>query len=97
MSILNYAYLLSQFSLLVSNNTGPLHIGYAVNTPTIGIFQHVGNGRPDLVGPYKLDKIFSPVVSYLDGSTSVEEVWRKFQAIHQATEQGRKPEVSENK
>lgn len=87
MSILNYAYLLSQASLLVSNNTGPLHIGYAVNTPTIGIFQHVGNGRPDLVGPYKLDKTFFPVVSYLDGNTSVEEVWGKFQAIYQTMEQ----------
>ena len=97
MSIINYAYLLSQASLMVSNNTGPMHIGYAVNTPTIGIFQHVGNGRPDLVGPFKLDKTFFPVVSYLDGATSVEEVWGKFQAIYQATEQGRKPEVLTNK
>jgi len=85
MSIINYAYLLSQASLLVSNNTGPMHIGYAVNTPTIGIFQHVGNGRPDLVGPYKLDETLFPVVSYLDGTTSVEEVWEKFQAIYKAT------------
>ncbi len=78
MSIINYAYLLSQASLLVSNNTGPMHIGYAVNTPTIAIFQYVGNGRPDLVGPFKIDKMFFPVVSYLDGTTSVEEVWQKF-------------------
>ena len=84
--LINYAYLLSRASLLVSNNTGPMHIGYAVNTPTIGIFQHVGNGRPDLVGPYKLDKTFFPIVSYLEGNTSVEEVWKKFQAICQATE-----------
>ena len=97
MSIINYAYLLSQARMVVSNNTGPMHIGYAVNTPTIGIFQHVGNGRPDLVGPFKLDKTFFPVVSYLEGATSVEEVWRKFQAIYQATEQGRKPEVLTNK
>ena len=87
LSLINYAYLLSRASLLVSNNTGPIHIGYAVNTPTIGIFQHVGNGRPDLVGPYKLDKTFFPIVSYLEGNTSVEEVWKKFQAICQATEQ----------
>jgi len=79
---------LSQANLLVSNNTGPLHIGYAVKTPTIGIFQHVGNGRPDLVGPYKLDKKFFPVVSYLDGNTSVEEVWEKFQAILNAKKMG---------
>ena len=84
--LINYAYLLSRASLLVSNNTGPMHIGYAVNTPTIGIFQHAENGRPDLVGPYKLDKTFFPVVSYLEGNTSVEEVWKKFQAICQATE-----------
>jgi hypothetical protein len=97
MSIINYAYLLSQASLLVSNNTGPMHIGYAVNTATIGIFQHVVNGRPDLVGPFKLDKTFFLVVSYLDGTTSVEEVRGKFQVIYQATEQGRKPEVLTNK
>jgi len=97
MSLINYAYLLSQASLLVSNNTGPMHIGYAVNTPTIGIFQHVENGHPDLVGPYKLDKTFFPVVSYLEGNTSVEEVWKKFQAIYQATAQGRKPDVLTNK
>lgn len=97
MSIVNYAYLLSQASLLVSNNTGPMHIGYAVNTPTIGIFQHVGNGRPDLVGPFKLDKTFFPIVSYLEGTTSVEEVWEKFQAICREMEQGRQPEVLANK
>ena len=97
MSIVNYAYLLSHADMLVSNNTGPMHIGYAVNTPTIGIFQHVGNGRPDLVGPYKLDKTFFPVVSYLEGATSVEEVWEKFQAIYQAMEQGRRPKVLANK
>jgi hypothetical protein len=97
MSIINYAYLLSQAKLMVSNNTGPMHIGYAVNTVTIGIFQHLGNGRPDLVGPFKLDKTFFSVVSYLDGATSVEEVWGKFQAIYKATEQGRKPEVLMNK
>ena len=90
LSIINYAYLLSQARLLISNNTGPMHIGYAVKTPTIGIFQNVGNGRPDLVGPYKLDKIFFPVVSYLDGTTSVQEVWKKFQTIYQTIEQGNK-------
>ena len=95
--VVNYAYLLSKASILVSNNTGPMHIGYAVNTPTIGIFQHVGNGRPDLVGPYKLDNTFFPVVSYLEGATSVEKVWQKFQAIYQAMEQGRRPEVLANK
>tara|TARA_Y100001960_G_scaffold206528_1_gene215569 strand:+ start:74 stop:445 length:372 start_codon:yes stop_codon:yes gene_type:complete len=86
LSIINYAYLLSRASLLVSNNTGPMHIGYAVNTTTIGIFKHVRNGRPDLFGPYKLDKTFFPIVSYLEGVASVEEVWKKFQTICLATE-----------
>ena len=84
--VINYAYLLSRASLLVSNNTGPMHIGYAVNTPTIGIFQNVRNGHPDLVGPYKLDKTFFPIVSYFLGGTSVEEVWKKFQTIWLAIE-----------
>ncbi|MEK9629764.1 MAG: glycosyltransferase family 9 protein [Nitrospinota bacterium] len=93
MGILNYAYLLNEARLLVSNNTGPMHIGYAVNTPTIGIFQHVGNGHPERVGPFKMDETFFPVVSYLNGNTSVEEVWEKFQTIHHANEQGKKPEI----
>ena len=97
MPIINYAYLLSQVSPLVSNNTGPMHISYAVNTPTIGIFQHAGNGRPDLVGPFKLDKIFFPVVNSLNGTTSAEEVWGKIHAIYQATEQCKKPDVQANK
>ena len=97
MSIINYAYLLSQVSSLVSNNTGPMHISYVVNTPTIGIFQHAGNGRPDLVGPFKLDKIFFPVVNSLNVTTSAEEVWGKIHAIYQATEQCKKPDVQANK
>lgn len=70
MPVVNYAYLLSQANILVSNNIGPMRIGYAVNTPTIGIFQNAGNDRLDLVGPYKLDRTFFPTVSYLDGTTS---------------------------
>ncbi len=90
MSIINYAYLLSKATLLISNNTGPMHIGYAVKTPTIGIFQNVGNGHPDLVGPYKLNKTFYPVVSFLNGVTSVEKVWQSFQTICQATKLSQK-------
>jgi len=75
---------------LISNNTGPMHIGYAVKTPTIGIFQNVGNGHPDLVGPYKLNKTFYPVVSFLNGVTSVEKVWQSFQTICQATKLSQK-------
>lgn len=43
------AAVLSQFSVFVSNDCGPMHLAPAVGTPTVGIF---GPGEPDIWFPY---------------------------------------------
>lgn len=40
--------LIAACDVLVSNDSGPMHIGYAVRTPLVGIF---GSTEPDLTGP----------------------------------------------
>ena len=40
--------LIAACDVLVSNDSGPMHIGYAVRTPLVGIF---GSTDPDLTGP----------------------------------------------
>ena len=85
--LLDYAYLLSRARILVSNNTGPMHIGYAVQTPTIGIFLNdkKSNWCPNQCGPYKLNKAFFPVVSSANGTISLEQVWQEFESIYTMT------------
>ncbi len=43
------AALLSRLTLLVSNDSGPLHLAAAMGTPVVGIY---GPTRPDLQGPW---------------------------------------------
>jgi lipopolysaccharide heptosyltransferase II len=40
--------LLSEVDLLVTNDSGPMHIGYAVGTPVVAVF---GSTSPELTGP----------------------------------------------
>jgi ADP-heptose:LPS heptosyltransferase len=47
------AAVLSQLSVFVSNDCGPMHLAPAVGTPTIGIF---GPGEPDIWFPYNPSK-----------------------------------------
>jgi ADP-heptose:LPS heptosyltransferase len=56
-SITTLAALLSKLSLYITNDTGPLHIACATNTPTIALFTPTD---PVLCGPY-----FAPHVSVL--------------------------------
>jgi ADP-heptose:LPS heptosyltransferase len=60
MSLGGLAALLSKASLMISADTGPLHLGRAVNTPTVGIYW-----APNLInwGPVTRN-IHSPVVSW---------------------------------
>lgn len=43
------AALIKQMDLMISNDTGPMHMAFAVKTPTIGIFTPT---NPQLCGPY---------------------------------------------
>jgi heptosyltransferase-2 len=51
-SIINVAALLAECDLLVSNDTGIMHLGAAMGTPTVGIFGAASPRRWAPVGPY---------------------------------------------
>lgn len=51
-SIVKVAALLAECDLLVSNDTGIMHLGAAMGTPTVGIFGPVSPHRWAPVGPY---------------------------------------------
>ena len=46
-------YLISQYDLMVSNDTGPMHIAAAQGVPTIGLF---GPNTPERFGPFPPEK-----------------------------------------
>jgi ADP-heptose:LPS heptosyltransferase len=48
-TLLELAALLERCSLMVSNDSGPMHIAAAMGTPVVGIF---GPTNPRLQGPY---------------------------------------------
>lgn len=82
-------YLLSEADVLVSPDTGPLHIGVALNTPSVAL---MGYTNPKRVGPYRrfsellIDAYgdpgedYPPDAGYREGRMeriTVEEVFRK--------------------
>lgn len=46
-------YLISQYNLMISNDTGPMHIAAAQGVPTIGLF---GPNTPERFGPFPPEK-----------------------------------------
>jgi len=52
------AYLISQFDLLVTNDSGPMHIGAAVGTRLVAVF---GPEDPVLMGPYSSPDLYGVV------------------------------------
>ncbi len=51
-NLLTVAALLSQCHLLVGNDSGPVHLGLALQTPSIGL---LGADDPRRIGPYQVD------------------------------------------
>ncbi|MBW2341101.1 MAG: glycosyltransferase family 9 protein [Deltaproteobacteria bacterium] len=49
-------YIISKFDLLVTNDSGPMHIAAGVKTPLVAIF---GPQNPAIVGPYTSKKLYS--------------------------------------
>jgi lipopolysaccharide heptosyltransferase II len=57
------AYIISRFDLLITNDSGPMHVGTATKTPLVAIF---GPGDPALVGPYASQKLYRQAYKGLD-------------------------------
>jgi len=49
-------YIISKFNLLVTNDSGPMHIAAGVRTPLVAIF---GPQNPAIVGPYTSEKLYA--------------------------------------
>lgn len=54
--LLAAAALIKRMDLLISNDTGPMHLALAVKTPTVGLFTPTD---PDLCGPYLAENAFA--------------------------------------
>jgi ADP-heptose:LPS heptosyltransferase len=52
LSLLATAALIKKMDLMISNDTGPMHLSLAVKTPTIGLFTPT---NPELCGPYLVE------------------------------------------
>ena len=50
--LLATAALIKRMDLMIANDTGPMHLAFAMRTPTIGLFAHTD---PALCGPYFID------------------------------------------
>jgi lipopolysaccharide heptosyltransferase II len=48
-----FSALLKRLSLFITNDTGPMHLAFAMKTPTVAIF---GPTDPRLCGPYRIQK-----------------------------------------
>lgn len=53
-SVRELAALIAECDVMVTNDSGPMHIGYAVGTPLVAIF---GSTSPDLTGPSQTEGI----------------------------------------
>lgn len=51
--LFEFAYLLSKCDLMISNDTGPMHLSACMGTKTIWLF---GPNLPEIFGPWPLDK-----------------------------------------
>ena len=63
LTINELAYTLSQLDLLITNDSGPMHIAAARRTPTVGIF---GPGDPKLFHPYMSPEKYVVIYKNLD-------------------------------
>ncbi len=78
------AALISMLTAYVSNDCGPMHIGPAVNTPTVGIF---GPGEPHIWFPYSSDNGHQLVYHRLDCSQCHQDLCEKMDCMKAITVQ----------
>lgn len=70
LQIQDLPYIISKLDILITNDSGPMHVGAAVGTPIVALF---GPGDPQLFGPYtspdKYIVIHKPTISTQPAST----------------------------
>ncbi|MCX6823045.1 MAG: glycosyltransferase family 9 protein [candidate division SR1 bacterium] len=74
-NLYEFAYLLQKCTLMISNDTGPMHLGAAMGVKTIGLF---GPELPNKFGPWPLDKNVGLYKG--DGNACIKvhlAIWRK--------------------
>ena len=54
---------ISKFDLLVTNDSGPMHIAAGMRTPLVAIF---GPQNPGIVGPYTSEKLYTVLYKDVD-------------------------------
>jgi ADP-heptose:LPS heptosyltransferase len=70
-SLMVSASIISQARLMVTTDTGPMHIGFAVRTPVVGIF---GAFSPTSTGPYEIpDRLCRVITIETEGEVSFGE------------------------
>lgn len=82
--LIELAAMMSQCTLLVSNDTGPMHLGAAVGVPTLGLFSVA---RPDHYRP--LGSMNRWLRSLPIEALQVEEVWEQVSRMLEAIEPGK--------
>lgn len=81
-SLISLGALIERLSLLVTNDSGPAHIAYALGTPTVVLFGSsagVQTNGPLQPGPFRL---LHPPVSSLPASSSSDQESESIQQIH---------------
>ena len=71
------ARIISKAGLMVTANTGPMHIGFAMKTPIVALF---GTYCPTGSGPLEIPDHLCRVIKIdLEGKASVRDVFQKLQ------------------
>lgn len=77
-AIADLPFLIRQFNLLVSNDTGTMHLAIALGIPTICLF---GQTSPQLIGPYQDLKIHRVICKQLDSGAYLPKKKRTNRAM----------------
>ncbi len=82
LTIRQLAAVIQQLDVYVSNDCGPMHLGPAVGTPTVGIF---GPGEPDIWFPYSTRKGHRLVLKNIDCSRCGKDFCEKMDCMKAVT------------
>jgi len=75
-------YIINKVNVLVTNDSGPMHIGAATGTPLMAIF---GPGDPTLVRPYTSQKLYRLIYKSLDCQPCNDEKCTQYACLDMVT------------